>query len=45
MISLSNSIDADIDSLGQSGRNQDVIMYRNQTSQQKDQTLNKSVVS
>lgn len=38
--SLSNSMDGEIDSLGQSGRNQDAIFYRNQSSQV-SQTPNK----
>ena len=42
--SLSNSNDGDIDSLGQSGKNQDSIFYRNQSSQH-SQTINKNNVS
>ena len=42
--SLSNSNDGDIDSLGQSGKNQDNIFYRNQSSQH-SQTTNKINVS
>lgn len=41
---MSNSNDGDIDSLGQSGKNQDSIFYRNQSSQH-SQTINKNNVS
>ncbi len=42
--SLSNSNDGDIDSLGQSGKNQDSIFYRNQSSQH-SQNISKNNVS